>query len=464
MTAVAVAKKKRQYHGPTSEQIAEQNLNIATYLVLADPRKRAIALAGIKEPEFELLEHQKPPPGDWFAWMIRGGRGSAKTFGGAHYVLEHLRKLGPKARVGIGAPTIADAREVCAFGPSGLHGIAPSEVQINRVDLTGRHINGGYIRFLGSEKPQRWNGPNWTLLWADELALWYEESWNQAILGLRLPPDPRVVITTTPKNRKFIRDICDEATTKLTTATTYDNPHLPDKIINIYRNKFEGTRIGRQELNGEFIEDVEGALFKREWIERSRVKEAPPLTRISIWIDPAVTSNKQSAETGLTAAGLGEDKHVYILANTGEKAAPEVWANKVFELYDYFECDFIGCEVNQGGDLLESTLRNIRRTGWKIETVHAKRGKFLRADPVALLYEQGRVHHVGIFPELEDQMCSFTPSEGQIRGEKLLLDRLDSMVYAVLSLAGGLTKVINPEDSASILGMNADFMSTSNWK
>jgi phage terminase large subunit-like protein len=429
-------KRKYKPQQPTPAQIREHNLNALTIAVLTDPIKGPIALEQSREAVFELLDHQKPPEGDWFAWMIRGGRGSAKTFGGAHYVLEHLRKLGPKARVGVGAPTIADARETCAFGPSGIAGIAPSEVEINRVDLTGRHINGGYIRFLGSEKPQRWNGPNWTLLWADELALWYEESWNQALLGLRLPPDPRVVVTTTPKNRKFIRDICDESTTILTTATTFDNPHLPDKIKDVFRDLFGGTRLSRQELDGEFIDDIEGALFKRAWIEQGRVKEAPELKRVSVWFDPAVTANKKSAETGITVAGTGEDKHVYIIANTGEKAAPGIWAAKVFELYDYFECDFIGCEVNQGGDLIESTLKSIRKSGWKYETVHAKRGKFLRADPVALLYEQGRVHHVGIFPELEDQMCSFTPSETQVRGEKLLLDRLDSMVYAVLSLSG----------------------------
>ena len=212
------------------------------------------------EGSWGLLPHQQPPDGTWDVWLLLGGRGSGKTMAGTQYVLAHLREQGRKARVGVGAPTIADARDVCAEGVTGLINLAPHEFRYNRSIGEAHHKDGGYVKFMGSEEPNRWNGPQWSLLWADELALWNEASWHQAQFGLRLGEHPRAIATTTPKNRQFVRTLSELDTTVTIRATTYDNPTLSSSVTERLTTQYGGTRIGRQEIMAEWLDDVPARL------------------------------------------------------------------------------------------------------------------------------------------------------------------------------------------------------------
>ena len=393
--------------------------------------------------------HQKPPDGDWRVWILRGGRGSGKTEGGARYVLDHLRRFGARARVGIGAPTIQGAREVCAEGDSGLITIAPNEFHWNRSMMEARHKSGGYVKFQGAEEPARWNGPQWTLLWADELALWRRDSYDQATFGVRLGDMPRIIATTTPKSARWVRALEEEPGTVVTHGTMYDNPALAQSAVEALERRYGGTRLGRQELMGDYVDDVEGALWKIAWIDDHRAS-APPmryeegetaegseerrmldLSRIVIAVDPAVTAKADSDETAISVAGLGPDGEYYVLGIEGWRVPPQQWAQKALDLYDYWGADKIVAEVNNGGDMVIETVRraaDAQGRSVNVEAIRASRGKTLRAEPVAALYEQGRVHHVGIFDEAEDQMISFPIANEHD-------DMVDAVVYALSDLA-----------------------------
>lgn len=371
---------------------------------------------------------QLPPGGEWNVWVFRGGRGAGKTRAGAEYVLAHLRELGPQAWVGIGGPTIGAVREVCFEGPSGLIACGQGEFSLyNRSLLEARHNKGGYVKGYGSEEPDRWNGPQWTLLWADELALWKEESWHQARFGVRLGERPHIVATTTPKSRKFIKGLFAEPGVAITQGTMYDNPGVGESFRRAIEQRYGGTRLGRQEIEGQYIEDIEGALWQRAWIDDRRVYEYPPLARIVVAVDPAVTAHPESNETGIVVAGKAHDGRLYILYGQGYILSPQAWAEKAISLYDLHAADRIIAERNNGGDMVEATIRHVRQSV-PVRTIVASRGKMVRAEPIAALYEQGRVSHVGIFPELEDQMASFP-----IANERD--DMVDALVYALTELA-----------------------------
>ena len=400
-------------------------------------------------PDWTPYAHQQPPEGDWRVWILRGGRGSGKTEGGARYGLDHLRRFGARARVGVGAPTIQGAREVCAEGDSGLITIAPSEFTWNRSMLEARHKDGGYVKFMGAEEPARWNGPQWTLLWADELALWRRETYDQATCGVRLGETPRIIATTTPKAARWVRSLEEEPGTVITHGTMYDNPALARSAVEALERRYGGTRLGRQELMGDYVDDVEGALWKIAWIDDHRAAEPPMryeevepaegveerrllnLTRVVIAIDPAVTAKAESDETAISVAGLGPDGEYYILGVEGWRVPPQQWAQKALDLYDYWGADKIVAEVNNGGDMVIETVKraaDAQGRSVNVESIRASRGKTVRAEPVAALYEQGRVHHVGIFDEAEDQMCSFPIANEHD-------DLVDAVVYAVSDLA-----------------------------
>ena len=387
-----------------------------------------------------------PDPAGW----VLGGRGSGKTEGGARYVLDHLRKYGRMARVGVGAPTIQSAREVCAEGDSGLITIARDEFEWNRSMLEAKHKNGGYVKFQGAEEPARWNGPQWSLLWADELALWRSDSFDQASFGVRLGDRPRIIATTTPKAARWVRALQEASDTVTTHGTIYDNPALARSAVEALERRYGGTRLGRQELMGEFVEDLEGALWRTAWIDDHRRAEPPstlqviqPLNeepievktidmpRVVVSIDPAVTANKNSDETGIAVAGIGPDGDYYVLHVEGYRLAPQQWALKALELYDAWQADKIVCEVNNGGDMVMETIQraceNLERSA-NIEAIRASRGKTLRAEPIAALYEQGRVHHIGVFSDAEDQMCAFPVANEHD-------DLVDALVYALSDLS-----------------------------
>ena len=394
--------------------------------------------------------HQVPPAGDWRLWMMLGGRGSGKTEAGARYVLDHLRRYGSKARVGIGAPTIQSAREVCAEGDSGLISIARSEFDWNRSLMEARHKDGGYVKFQGAEEAARWNGPQWSLLWADELALWKRESYDQATFGVRLGESPRIVATTTPKAARWVKALEEDPHTVITHGTIYDNPALSQSAVDALVRRYGGTRLGRQELLGEYIEEVEGALWRMEWIDTQRKTEplmttklieddegereirVVDLPRVVVAVDPAVTANADSDETAIAVAGIGSDGEYYVLSIMGYRLPPQQWAMKAIEIYDYWQADKIVAEVNNGGDMVIETVKRtcegMGRSAINVEAIRASRGKTLRAEPIAALYEQGRVHHVGIFLEAEDQMCSFPIANEHD-------DLVDATVYALSDLS-----------------------------
>jgi predicted phage terminase large subunit-like protein len=395
------------------------------------------------------LAHQIPPEGDWRLWIMLGGRGSGKTEGGARYVLSHLRKYGRNARVGIGAPTIQSAREVCAEGDSGLITMARDEFEWNRSLMEARHKDGGYVKFQGAEEPARWNGPQWTLLWADELALWKRESYDQATFGVRLGKEPRIIATTTPKAARWVRNLESEDGTVVTHGTMYDNPALAQSAVEALERRYGGTRLGRQELMGEYIEEIEGALWQVDWIDNHRRSEPPTtiqvvetedgdaeekllnMPRIVIAIDPAVTANADSDETGIAIAGVGPEGDYYVLGIDGYRLPPQQWAMKAIEAYDRWQADKIVAEVNNGGDMVIDTINRVcdgLGRSVNVESIRASRGKTLRAEPIAALYEQGRVHHVGMFVEAEDQMCSFPIANDHD-------DLVDSVVYALSDLS-----------------------------
>lgn len=384
--------------------------------------------------------HQVPPEldGTWDVWMLLGGRGSGKTRAGAEYVLQHLRDLGPKARVGVGAPTIGDARSVAAEGESGLITIGGAEfVSYNKTRLEARHVGGGVVYFMGAENPGRWNGPQWTLLWADELALWNEESWRQARFGVRLNPNPHIIVTTTPKARLFVKRLSEHPRTRVSSGTTKDNPHLAEIAVASLYEEYGGTRLGIQELQGQFLTEVEGALWKLGWIDDNRVSQLPPLKRVVVAVDPSGGSNAKTADdTGIAVIGQGEDKHFYVAYVKGFKGSPAGWATQAFRLYDDYRADEIVAESNTGHGMVRHTLMSVLEDGQlvpPIKPVHSKRGKEIRADPVAALYEQGRVHHLGVLTEAESQMCSF-PVESEHD------DLVDAIVIGITHLSGAKRK------------------------
>lgn len=393
---------------------------------------------------WEPLDHQRPPEDtDWDVWILLGGRGTGKTRGGVEYCMEHLREEGPRARVGVGAPTNQSAREVCAEGESGMMTLYGDEfVKYNRNTGEAWHEKGGYVKFQGTERPRMWNGPQWTLLWADELALWNTESWDQAQLGVRLGEWPRTVATTTPKNRKWVRDLAEEETTRVSHGTTFDNIHLPERRLRTFRRMYEGTRVGRQELYAQWLDDVEGALWTMDLIDRTRIMDhrlVPELVKVVVPVDPAASAHEKSDETGIGVVGIGwcdckrleePELHGFVLDDVSGVYTPVQWGKRALKAYDEWQADRIVGERNNGGDLVERNLRAIRQEGWRFEGVWASRGKQRRAEPVLSLYEQGRVHHVGQFPELEEQMTTWVPDDESAPSP----DRMDALVWGMTKL------------------------------
>ena len=327
------------------------------------------------------------------------------------------------------APTFADARDTCVEGESGLLSICGDEiVKWNRSIGELEFDTGATVKLFSGDKPNRLRGPQHHAIWIDELAAFQypREAWDMAMFGLRLGSDPRVAVTTTPRPIPIIKELIKDTATHVTRGSTYENrdnlaPAFFDQII----SKYEGTRLGRQELNAELIDDVDGALWSRDMLEACRVTNAENLRRIVVGVDPKADAAVDS-ETGIIVAALNDKEHVFILDDASINGLPEQWAKQVVSAYGRWGADRIVIERNQGGDMVVSTLRAVN-ANLPIADVTATQSKRTRAEPVSAMYEQGRVHHVGSFPMLEDQMCSWLP------GEKSP-DRLDALVWAVSSL------------------------------
>ena len=380
---------------------------------------------------------QLAPIGTWWAvWLILSGRGWGKTRTGAEWVQEQITS-GACRRMALVAATAGDVRDVIVEGPSGLLAIAPENMRPTYEPSKRRLTwpSGAIATTFSADEPERLRGPEFDGAWCDEAGAWtYPEAWDQLQFGLRIGK-PRCIVTTTPRPTKLIRDLLSREGNDVvvTRGKTLDNAaNLSPAAVERLVAKYGGTRLGRQELDGELLEDTVGALWKRSWLDRDRVDTAPDLTRIVVAVDPAVSSHEGSDLTGIIVAGRARDGQIYVLSDVSDRMSPSEWARRAIGAYEVWKADRIVAEKNQGGDLVENTLRNIN-SRIPFKAVHASRGKVTRAEPVSTLYEQGRVHHVGTFHQLEDQMCAFT-SDFDRSTAGYSPDRVDALVWALTEI------------------------------
>jgi phage terminase large subunit-like protein len=370
---------------------------------------------------------------DWRYWLVLAGRGFGKTRTGAETVREWVRDY-PLVNL-IGA-TADDARDIMVQGESGILAICPPrERPVYHPGTRSLHWpNGAKSLIFTADEPERLRGKQHMKLWCDELASWrYPDAWDQAMLGLRLGVNPQAVVTTTPRPVEAVRQLIADPHTVITRGSTYDNrAHLAKAFFDAIIKRYEGTRLGRQEIEAELLEDIPGALWTRQLIEDSRIKwdaiKWDRIVRIVVAHDPAVTSREDSDEHGIIVVALLQSRHALVLEDGSGRMTVGAAAHKVVTLYRKWKADCVVAETNQGGDLVEAALRNVD-VNVAYKGVHAKRGKHLRAEPVSMLYEQGRIHHAGPFPELEDQLVTWTP-----QGDEPSPDRLDALVYGITEL------------------------------
>ena len=396
-------------------------------------RKAIVAWRRIAHPE------QLPPVGQWLVWAFVAGRGAGKTRSAAEWVHEQAQQH-PGCRIALVGRTPADVRDVMVEGESGILAIAKANTPIYQ--SSKRRLtwpNGSVAYAYSAEVPAALRGPQHHFAWCDEAAAWkdarkgdvVDTAWNNLMLGLRLGDEPRCIVTTTPKPNALMRTLLARATTVVTRGSTYDNlknlaPSFREQVLATY----EGTRIGRQELLGELLEDVEGALWTIAGIDADRIALAdlPDLVRICIGIDPSGGEGEGNDEQGIIVAGLGVDGDLYVLADRSCKLSPNGWASRAVAAFHEFSADRIIAEINYGGAMVKSTIRNVDKKV-PVDVITASRGKVQRAEPVAALYEQHRVHHVGPMPKLEDQMTTWTPIDGTSP------DRMDALVWVLTELA-----------------------------
>jgi predicted phage terminase large subunit-like protein len=422
------------------------NVSLAQSLACLHEKERARLLGSLTPDEAEALLHdwlfwarptQLPPDGNWSTWLLLAGRGFGKTRTGAEMVRSWVQR--GYRRIALVAPTAGDARDVMVEGESGLLAIShPRDRPL--YEPSKRRVtwpNGALATTYSADEPERLRGPQHDAAWCDELAAWrYPEAWDMLMFGLRLGDDPRVVVTTTPRPVRLIRELLADETTVTTRGSTWDNrPNLAPAFLAQIVRKYEGTRLGRQELDAELLDDTPGALWTRAVIERDRVghgKSLPELTRIVVAIDPAATSGEEADETAIIVAARDRSGHGYVLADLSGRHPPTEWARIAVRAYCHHDADRIIAEVNNGGEMVEATIRMID-PDVAYKAVRASRGKVTRAEPVAALYEQGRVHHLGAFPALEDQMCAFT-SDFDRNAAGYSPDRVDALVWAMTEL------------------------------
>ena len=363
------------------------------------------------------------------------GRGFGKTRLGAEWLAAKAVR-NPGVRCAIVARTFSDTRNVCVEGVSGILNILHEYDAVKDWNKSNGILtlkNNSIIQTFSADTPDSLRGPQFHYAWTDELAAWqYDDTWNQLQFGLRLGDHTQTVITTTPRPTKLIKDLVKRESTVITRGSTFDNAeNLSQSALLEMQERYAGTRLGQQELFGEILDDNPGALWSRGLLESARVKEQPHLTRIVVGIDPAVTSGDESDSTGIVVAGMSPDGHYYILADYTLKASPQVWAEKAVYAFELHKADRIIAETNNGGDLVVHLLQQVKNT-IPVKKVTASRGKAVRAEPIAALSEQGKLHMVGYFPELEDELCEYEPGVSSKSP-----DRMDAMVWAVTELSEG---------------------------
>lgn len=403
---------------------------------------------------FWARPEQMLPPGDWQTWLILAGRGFGKTRTGAETVRQWIKSCD---MVNLIAATADDARDIMIEGESGILAICPkAERPFYRISKSRLEWpNGAKSLIFTADEPERLRGKQHKKLWADEVCAWrYAEAWDQAMFGLRLGRNPQAVVTTTPKPTALLKELAKDPTTHITRGSTYDNRNnLARKFFDKVIRKYEGTRLGRQELNAEILTDNPRALWNREAIDRDRVAKAPDLRRVVVGLDPNVKNRDLAQlakgsdtldEAGIVIAGEGaappgwippnpnipaDVLHYYIIGDHSLDAGPNEWGSAAVKAYRDHAADRIIGEVNNGGDMVEMTIRTVDRNV-SYKSVTASRGKAIRAEPISSLYEQGRVHHVGSFAALEDEMCDFDPVT-TVKSP----NRMDALVWALTELS-----------------------------
>ena len=381
---------------------------------------------------------QLKPTDDHNLWLILAGRGWGKTRTGAQDIAAYAL-TNRDVVCAVVAPTHGDLRRVCFNGPSGLMSIIPEECFAKSRDFKGYSSSNSEIRLFNGSKivgyaaidPERLRGPQFHRAWCDELAAWrYPEAFDQLMFGLRLGDKPQAVITTTPKPTALIKKLVEREDVHVTRGNTFENEaNLAQSALEMLKERYEGTTLGRQELYAEIVDNVEGALWNSALIDETRLNDVErDLTQIIVAIDPAVTANQNSDETGIVVVGRDINDSYYVLEDLSGRYSADKWGRMAVNAFYDWEADRIVAEVNNGGDLVERLLRSID-TNIPFRSVHATRGKIVRAEPISALYEQRKVHHMGNFPELESQMCTYTGESGSSP------DRLDALVWGLSELS-----------------------------
>ena len=378
---------------------------------------------------------QLTPHGEWSIWLILAGRGWGKTLTGAQD-MAWFGLSNPESRIAIIAPTFADGRDTCVEGESGLLSVLNDETIANYNRSLGEVVlhNGSRFKTFSADSPERLRGPQHHRAWCDELGSWkYTETWDQLMFGLRLGQNPKVVITTTPKPIPLVKELAKRKDVHVTSGSTFENEkNLADAAVIALRERYAGTRLGRQELFAEILEDVEGSLWSRDMLQSAMLKfneKLPDFKRVVVAVDPAVTANKDSNETGIVICATDHKGQYYVLNDISGVYTPDTWAKKTVEAYESYKADKVIAEVNNGGDLVQKVVKTVD-PNVNYKAVRATRGKFVRAEPIAALYEQKRVKHINRFSLLEDQLCTYNPEISSISP-----DRLDALVWGLTELS-----------------------------
>lgn len=396
---------------------------------------------------------QLAPKGDWLTWLALAGRGWGKTRCGAEWVRAEVSAKRAK-RFALIAETQKDLEEVMCFGDSGIYSVFPKhqKPKITKKPIRVEFHTGAVAYGYNATEPDQLRGPQFDRAWCDELAKWRyaRETWDQLQFGLRLGDHPRQIITTTPRPIPILKEILAAPTTVVSRGVTLDNrANLAPSFIKTITEKYAGTRLGRQELSAEILDDVPDALWTRVSLDRDRRKanEIPTLKRVVVAIDPAAKKNdmpEDGAATGIIVAGVGEDNRGYVLDDATCRESPNGWARMAVACYHRYSGDCIVGEINNGGDMVASTVRAVSPMV-PFREVHASKGKWTRAEPIAALYEQGRISHVGTFASLEDEMVNFGPN-GMVGDASP--DRVDALVWALTELFPAIVKTVKKTTAA----------------
>lgn len=377
---------------------------------------------------------QLQPGGDWLTWLMMAGRGFGKTRAGAEWA-KMMALLQPGTRGAIVAPTFGDVRDTCIEGVSGFLSVTPHELidDYNSGRAEIKLKNGTRIKGFSGDTPNRLRGPQHHWAWADEVSSWrYEDTLDQLLFGLRLGKRPRMVATTTPKVNLITRRLLEDESTRITRGSTFDNAaNLSEFALKQLKEKYEGTRLGRQELYAEFLDDILGALWTRAMLDAANKSiPRPAMQKISISVDPSGSDGETGDMQGIIPVGLGVDGRGYVLGDWSIQGSPDEWSQQVVDCYDHFKADNVVAESNYGGAMVKYTIKT-KRANIPVKMVDATRGKHVRAEPIAALYEQGKVSHLAEMRELEDQMTMMT-SEGYVGRNSP--DRVDALVWGLTHL------------------------------